>query len=35
MKNSISTSEIVNIIREKVEAFDNPIKKEIIGEVIY
>ncbi len=34
MKNSINTSEIVNIIREKVEAFDNPIKKENIGEVI-
>ncbi|MDG7056168.1 MAG: F0F1 ATP synthase subunit alpha [Wolbachia endosymbiont of Meromenopon meropis] len=34
MKNSMNASEIVNIIKEKVEAFDNPIKRESIGEVI-
>ncbi|MCV3769586.1 MAG: F0F1 ATP synthase subunit alpha, partial [Wolbachia pipientis] len=34
MKNSINVSEIVNTIRKKVEAFDNPIKQENIGEVI-
>ncbi|WFW29870.1 MAG: F0F1 ATP synthase subunit alpha [Wolbachia endosymbiont of Menacanthus eurysternus] len=34
MKNNINTSEIVNIIKEKVKTFDYPIKKESIGEVI-
>lgn len=34
MKNSINASEVVNIIKEKVETFDNPIKRENIGEVI-
>ncbi len=34
MKNSMNVSEIASIIREKVETFDNPIKRENIGEVI-
>lgn len=34
MKNSINASKVVNIIKEKVETFDNPIKRENIGEVI-
>lgn len=34
MKESINASEIVNIIKEKIEAFDNPIKRESIGKVI-
>ncbi|QKX01715.1 F0F1 ATP synthase subunit alpha [Wolbachia endosymbiont of Cruorifilaria tuberocauda] len=34
MKDSINASEIVNIIREKVDTFDYPIKRENIGEVI-
>ncbi|MDD9336531.1 MAG: F0F1 ATP synthase subunit alpha, partial [Wolbachia sp.] len=33
-KDSINASEMVNIIREKVGAFDNPVKRENIGEVI-
>ncbi len=28
------SSEIINVIRQKIEAFDNPVKKEDIGEVI-
>ncbi|WP_353272621.1 F0F1 ATP synthase subunit alpha [Wolbachia endosymbiont (group A) of Urophora cardui] len=34
MKNSMNVSEIASVIREKVETFDNPIKRENIGEVI-
>ncbi|MBV0899199.1 MAG: F0F1 ATP synthase subunit alpha [Wolbachia endosymbiont of Fragariocoptes setiger] len=34
MKKTINPSEIVNIIKEKIEAFDNPIIRENIGEVI-
>ncbi|MBD0391265.1 F0F1 ATP synthase subunit alpha [Wolbachia endosymbiont of Pentalonia nigronervosa] len=34
MKESINASEIVNIIKEKIEAFDNPVKRESIGEVM-
>ncbi|MDN5248030.1 MAG: F0F1 ATP synthase subunit alpha [Wolbachia endosymbiont of Tyrophagus putrescentiae] len=34
MKENINASEIVNIIKEKIEAFDNPIKRESICEVI-
>ncbi|QKX02292.1 F0F1 ATP synthase subunit alpha [Wolbachia endosymbiont of Dirofilaria (Dirofilaria) immitis] len=34
MKDNINASEVINIIRKKVEAFDNLIKRESIGEVI-
>ncbi|WCR54565.1 MAG: ATP synthase subunit alpha [Wolbachia endosymbiont of Ctenocephalides orientis wCori] len=34
MKKSINAAEIVKIIKKEVEAFDNPIKQESIGEVI-
>lgn len=34
MKKNINPSEIVNIIKEKIETFDNPIIRENIGEVI-
>ncbi|MGL9732961.1 MAG: F0F1 ATP synthase subunit alpha [Wolbachia sp.] len=34
MKNGINASEVVKIIKEKIEAFDNPVKRENIGEVI-